>query len=50
MLAMRAVIVVQNWPSLSDVHLDSDLDIAGMQTPKHEIQPDFGLIWMLFGC
>lgn len=27
--------------SLSDVHLDSDMDIAGMQTQKHEIQPDF---------
>ena len=34
--------------SLSDVHLDSEIDIAGIQTQKHEIQPDFGLIWMLF--
>ena len=27
--------------SLSDVHLDSEMDIAGIQTQKHEIQPDF---------
>ena len=27
--------------SLSDVHLDSEMDIAGIQTQKHEIHPDF---------
>ena len=27
--------------SLSDVHLDSEMDIIGIQTQKNELQPDF---------